>query len=782
VITKTMRAHSWFLTLAWIAGCVSVAAQSGRNEPRVAYVHPAGACCNTTLEVIAGGQGLQGMKEVIVSGTGVQARIVKAYRPVRNIDGDQRALLKWHIACRRAEIHGKPPPAKPKSPPPNPDGTPAPQISVPDMPLLDLLPTLDLRGIEHWMTLLQRRDRMQPNPQVGEMLRIEVKIAADAKPGMRELRLGGAQGLTNPLRFEIGAMPEIQEFEPNEPLTRSAEEEVAVSNAPCTFNGQIQSGDVDEFRFRAKRGANLVVRGRARALIPYLADAVPGWFQMVLKVSDANGREVAYGDDFRFDPDPVLCFKVPEDGEYHLEVRDSIYRGREDFVYRIHVGELSFVASAFPLGGTEGVPLAAEIRGWNLPGGSLPLDTSPGGSSIRTTRVTGKHGVSNDVPYAVDHLPEMLEAEPNNDAAKAQPASFPQVVNGRIEKPGDADVFRIEGRKGMELVIEVLARRLRSPLDAVVHVADDSGRVLAWNDDSMEKDGHLHLGDGLLTHHADPRVKVKLDEDGPVFIRIADTQTHGGREYAYRLRIGDVRPDFELRVTPSVVNAASGSHVPLRVHVLRNDGFDGEIHLALKDAPDGFSLSGGRIPAGATQARVTLTIPPRHTGGVVKPILTGTAGTGSSAITRTAVAADDTMQAFLWRHLMPADEWLVCVASGRGKQTPMEVDSALPLRITPGAAAEMRVNAPKWILDRRLEPELSEAPPGITVSEARKVPGGLAFDIKADASVKAGMETNLIIGIFSGDPQRGKPAKAAQRIAIAGLPAIPIIIVPPTTP
>jgi hypothetical protein len=580
-------------------------------------------------------------------------------------------------------------------------------------------------------------------------------------------------------------MPEIMECEPNEPRRRSEEEAITVSTAPCTFNGQIQPGDVDEFRFRAKRGANLVVRGRARALIPYLADAVPGWFQMIVKVSDAKGREVAYADDFRFDPDPVLCFKVPEDGEYKLEVRDSIYRGREDFVYRIHVGELPFVASAFPLGGTEGVPLAAQVRGWNLPGGSLPLDTSPGGPSIRTARVAGKNGVSNEVSYAVDKLPEMVEAEPNHDAAMAQTASFPLVVNGRIDKPGDADVFRIEGRKGMDLVVEVLARRLNSPLDAVVHVADDSGRVLAWNDDSMEKDGHLHLGDGLLTHHADPRVKVKLDADGPVFIRIADTQMHGGNEYAYRLRVSGVRPDFELRVTPSVVNAAAGGHVPLRVHVLRNEGFDGEIQLALKDAPEGFSLAGARIPAGASQARVTLTVPAHHKGGVLTPDLTGSAAVGGETVTRTAVAADDTMQAFLWRHLVPAEEWLVCVAPGRGRLTPLEIDSALPLSIPAGASAGLRVNVPQWMMKRQLEPALSEAPQGISVSPARPVSGGLVIDVKADVAVAAGMETNLIIGLFSSGPaggKFGKPAKGPQRFIIAGLPAIPIVIVPPATP
>ena len=35
-----------------------------------------------------------------------------------------------------------------------------------------------------------------------------------------------------------------------------------------------------------------------------------------------------------------------------------------------------------------------------------------------------------------------------------------------------------KGGKGMELVVDVQARRLRSPLDSVVHVADEVGKVL----------------------------------------------------------------------------------------------------------------------------------------------------------------------------------------------------------------------------------------------------------------------------------------------------------------
>ena len=92
----------------------------------------------------------------------------------------------------------------------------------------------------------------------------------------------------------------------------------------------------------------------AQQLMPYLADAVPGWFQAAIYAPRRTGSEVAYADNFRFHPDPVLHYEIPRDGEYTVEINDSFYRGREDFVYRMALGELPFVTGIFPLGGKPG--------------------------------------------------------------------------------------------------------------------------------------------------------------------------------------------------------------------------------------------------------------------------------------------------------------------------------------------------------------------------------------------------------------------------------------------
>ena len=62
------------------------------------------------------------------------------------------------------------------------------------------------------------------------------------------------------------------------------------------LNSQIMPGEVDRYRFPARKGQQLVFVTCARALIPYLADAVPGWFQATLTLFDSDGKEVAYSD------------------------------------------------------------------------------------------------------------------------------------------------------------------------------------------------------------------------------------------------------------------------------------------------------------------------------------------------------------------------------------------------------------------------------------------------------------------------------------------------------
>jgi hypothetical protein len=786
--------------IAALTVCVTNAwGQPANREPHIGYLYPGGGRQGTVLQITAGGQLLRGVNNVYVSGEGVDAKVIRYYRPVRNIQKEQREQLQRRLKelrqKRSAELSGDgssmTPPAKerakksadkPKATKKE-DAAKTKPVRPVRHPLLYNLEDKSLQELQHVAhEIFFPRWKKQLNTQIGEMVLIEISIDSDAAPGDRELRLETALGLTNPMVFQVGQLPEVCELEPNDSQ--------AFANAnvlkgppvklPVLLNGQIMPGDVDRFRFRARRGQQLVMQVYARRLVPYLADAVPGWFQATLALYDANGKEVAFADDYQFDPDPVLFYEIPSNGVYELEIRDSIYRGREDFVYRVAVGEQPFITGMYPLGGRSGVATEARITGWNLSSKRLPLDTQPGVERVRQTALRQDKWLTNRVTYAVDSMPEREEIEPNDTVRNAQRIVLPRIVNGRISRPDDVDVFRFKGHAGDEVVAEVCARRLNSPLDSLLRLTDASGTVLEWNDDNMHKDGHLHKDAGLLTHHADSYLSARLPKDGVYCIHLADSQRHGGDTRGYRLRVGPPQPDFELRMTPSSLTVPAWGAVPVCVHALRKDGFDGDIELVMKDAPDGFGLDGGRIPGGRDHVRMTLRAPQEALGRPVALRLEGRARIDGQTVSRPVVPSEDMMQAFLYRHLAPSQELLVSVTKPRFRARIFQQASSDPVRIPAGGTARVRVRAPKHPRLKEVQLELSEPPEGITLHNVTVVPVGLAFQVKADGdAVQVGFADNLIVEAFLETEAGNQPGKAPQqrrRVSLGVLPAIPFEI------
>ncbi len=161
---------------------------------------------------------------------------------------------------------------------------------------------------------------------------------------------------------------------------------------------------------------------------------------------------------------------VPHDGEYTVEIHDSIFRGREDFVYRLAVGELPFVTGIFPLGGKLGEKTSISLTGWNLPETLL----TNGNSEIGIGSLNGNF--FNAIPFAVDDLPECFEGGLNHSVETAQAVTLPIIVNGHVGQPGEQEVFIFAGHAGQQIVAEVSARRLDSPLDSFLRLTDADGK------------------------------------------------------------------------------------------------------------------------------------------------------------------------------------------------------------------------------------------------------------------------------------------------------------------
>lgn len=771
-----LRSSSSVLLLGLLASLAL--AQGPDREPSIGYLYPAGGQRGTTVKVRVGGQNLAGVSEVHVSGLGVTARFAEHLPPLRAFDKDLlQEIGRRLLEATQKRIAELPPeqraliPATPelarRIPPPEEGAKP---IELPDHPLLRDLASKsleELREIAKWF--FSPRNMQPPQRAIAEMALLELTITPDAPLGDIEIRVAGRGGMSNPLRFVVAGAPEVEEREPND--GRALVDEPP--SPPFTLNGQILAGDTDRYRFRAAKGQRLVVRVEARRLVPYIADAVPGWFQATVGLYGPEGREVAYDDNWRFDPDPVLLFEVPEDGQYGLEIRDALYRGRDDFVYRVSVGEQPFVTSVFPLGGRLGEPASAHVSGWNLPSGQVSLDTGAEPRSIRETALLSGGQASNRLLYAVDSLPEVTE--PASEPAEPLDVALPVTANGRIAAPGERDDYAFEGRQGDEVVAEILARRLNSPIDSLLRLRDASGEVLAWNDDSPDR------GSGLVTHHADSYLRTTLPADGRYTVEVTDAQGHGGAEYAYRLRLSAPRPDYELRIAPSCVTLLPGRATPITVHAIRRDGFAGEIRLALFDGGLGLQLAGGSIPAGRESMRFTISAPANAVGAA--PIaLWGRAEIGGEQVERQAVPSEDLMQAFLWRQLVPAKEFLACTLQPRFALPQVTIATAGVLRIPIGGSTEVFVRIPLNPVLGQAKFELDSPPPGVSLAETRPGDGGVTLVLAASAeSAKPGRE-NLIVTASTEIARKdkdGKPQGQPTRVELGALPAIEVELVGP---
>lgn len=796
-----VRTREIVLVLITTTLTAQAVAQNALPDPQIGYVFPAGAKRGTTVQVVVGGQFLRGASEAYISGDGIHARVIKEFPPLRNLEREQRESLarrvralivqRWDELVKNGAVQGNPPWAalramgirvgrantkqarKPETE----------TVPLPEHPYLRNLEDKSLREILHSIHNLRSELTGQRNRQLAATVLVEVRVDRDAQPGNRELRLNTRLGLTNPLCFQVGVLPEYQETELGDARIVEFLPPEPALETPVLINGQILPGDVDQFRFLATQGQQLVIEACARQLIPYLADAVPGWFQATITLYDQSGDELAFVDDYRFSPDPVLYYEIPTDGTYTLEIRDAIYRGRQDFVYRVSVGQRPFITSIFPLGCRAGQKRYVSVTGWNLHTDRLCIDGKSRPAGVWETPLGRGANTSNIVAYQVDRLIALVEVEPNNSLEDAQPVPLPRIVDGRIDQPGDIDLFQFTGRGGQEVVLEAIARRVRSPLDSIVRLFDESGAVLAWNDDYQHKQGHLHTEMGTITHHADSYLRATLPADGTYYAQIVDAQMNSGEPYAYRLRIAPPTPDFELRITPPSINLRAGLAAPIRVYALRKDGFSGPIDLDLRNAPPGFELAGARIPAGRDDVRLTLTAAGSPDNQPLDLTFQGHSEINGHRVTHTAIPAQDLMQAFLYRHLTPADSLLVTVNGGRrarrARQT-VSIDGPVPVRIPLGGNAEVRVQIPPGPRARRYTLELSEPPPGITLRNVRHSRGAISFQLVADLSAaQPGLQDNLIVEAYTQIRNRRQPnGNNNRRVAVGVLPAIPIEILP----
>ncbi len=398
-------------------------------------------------------------------------------------------------------------------------------------------------------------------PDDGKSRRIKLAVTKDAPLGVREIRFGGPNGVSNPINLNVGYLPEIEETGDNNSL-----EHAQLVTLPAILSGQVSaSAQSDYFRFKASPGSPVVFDVMAARIGSPLDSSVA--------VLDKTGKELARNEDAK-GLDSVLSFNAPAEDEYIFTIRDFRYQGAGDYRYRITAGALPYVEHVFPLGGQRGHDATISLKGPNIDGSTkLTLHLDPSAKSGQDEiRVSTSKGLSSPFLFDVSDLPDFNESEPNTALDQADMVTLPVAINGRLQSENDYDAFKFHGEKGDTFIFDVIASRFGSKLDALLTLTDDRGNVLQRNDDSSGEDA---------------RIEFKFPDSASYILIIEDLLHRGGEEFSYRINARRPQPNFAARCISDVPRIHRHGRLPIRCEVTRMTGFGGVVRIECRNLPRG---------------------------------------------------------------------------------------------------------------------------------------------------------------------------------------------------
>lgn len=429
---------------------------------------------------------------------------------------------------------------------------------------------------------------------------VEITVVAEETlaPGLYPLQLVTKSGISNLRLIGVGAIPVVQEVEPNSDFETAQKIELN-----CTIEGVIKFEDLDHFEVELAAGQTLHVEVEGLRLSYDYSSRI---FDPYIAILDEGRFEVAENDDSPLlQQDPLCTFTAPKAGTYKVLLRDSSFGGHDLAYYRMHIGTFPRPIAVVPAGGTPGDVLTATlVHPTGDPEAPLLTTAQVQLPSERTNLfpvvTQNEQGISPSPNWIrVNDLPVTVESEPNDELRKGNPATGPGAFCGVIGQPGDVDFFSFEATKGQKYLVRVFARgTLRSPLDSVVNVYSPQFRSIAGNDDEGR--------------NPDSFVEFTPAEDGLHTVRITDSLRRGGPEFAYRIEVTRADPALTfdrreiVRDEPHGVAVPRGASMAMMVTAKR-ENFGGELQLNWLDVPAGVEVKTYPMPADRAEIPVIFT-------------------------------------------------------------------------------------------------------------------------------------------------------------------------------
>jgi hypothetical protein len=383
-----------------------------------------------------------------------------------------------------------------------------------------------------------------------DALKFRVAVAANCARGLHEMRLAGRYGLSTPLPFVVGDVPELLDAGSNH--TR---ETATALSIPQVVHGRSEAEQRDFYKFSARKEQTIHIVCSACVLDSPM--------DPVLAILDTKNATLMRGDD-ELDRDAELTFVPPADGDYFLDVHDKLFAGSAKHGYRL---ALTFESPC-------SIPLLAPAS------------------------------VADD---AISEPKPIAEVEPNDNPAAAQHIELPATVEGKF----DSDWFTFRGEPSRPLWFEIIADRKRpgcDPMLVVYKVArDNDGREQSKRVLELDDSPNFPAPPFWQAGSRDPMGRFVPDQPAEYRISVSDRFRGSGH---YRLIVREAAPDFALlglgespaneekKIFQWQPNMRRGGSAYFHAAAIRR-GYEGEIMLRAEGLPEGITAS-GCIPAGSS--------------------------------------------------------------------------------------------------------------------------------------------------------------------------------------
>jgi hypothetical protein len=402
-----------------------------------------------------------------------------------------------------------------------------------------------------------------------------ISIDRSVRPGLYDVRAIGLFGVTDPRTLEVTGQASLAAKGGNSSADTAIELPVG-SSIFCRAEA-----NVEQFY-------RIAIKSQAAITVDVSTTALDSKMEPITVVSDASGHELGRS---RRAGEPIRI-ESPPDGTCFIRVHDLLYRSGAEYFYRLRV----------TAGNPAPAPHSESIR-WPFPPAAAFLPALPaasGATSMRGSESTGTNSRAVDPPCEID---------------------------GQFRHPRQADPYTFDAPAGSAYWIEVISHRLgqdTSPFFLVQRVDRNAKGIESFVDvQEVYAPAPPAAVPEFPLGSRDPIYRFEAKKAGAYRVLVRDLFARERVDHpaAYHLSIRHDSPDFQLVAMPQsplpdpadskdvpiwTTLLRRGGTTPVKVLVVRRDGFGGPITLQVDGLPPDIVAGPAIIPDGASSATIIL--------------------------------------------------------------------------------------------------------------------------------------------------------------------------------